>query len=93
MDGVDGAGTAIHSEWTGKFDGKPYAVSGDPTSDMRSYRRINNHTLTFTGKKENKVTVTGRVTVTANGRTRTVTTTSTDANGKKVTNRAVYDKQ
>jgi len=93
VDGVDGAGTAIHSEWTGKFDGKLYAVSGDPTSDMRSYRRINNHTLTFTGKKDNKVTVTGRITVTANGRTRTVTTTSTDANGKRVTNRAVYDKQ
>ena len=90
VDGVDAAGTAIHHEWTGKFDNKFYPVTGDPTSDMRSYRRINKHTLALTGKKDGKVTVTGRVAVTANGRTRTVTTT---AAGSKVSNRAVYDKQ
>jgi hypothetical protein len=93
VDGVDGAGTAIHHEWTGKFDGKFYAVTGDPTSDMRSYRKINNRTLALTGKKDGKITVTGRITVTANGRTRTVTTTGTNSEGKRVTNRAVYDKQ
>lgn len=93
VDGVDAAGTAIHHEWTGNFDKKFYPVTGDPTSDMRSYRRINKHTLALTGKKDGKVTVTGRVTVTANGRTRTVTTTGTSADGKKVSNRAVYDKQ
>jgi hypothetical protein len=93
VDGVDSAGTAIHHEWTGKFDGKFYAVTGDPTSDMRSYRKINKHTLALTGKKDGKVTVTGRITVTANGRTRTVTTTVTDSNGKRISNRAVYDKE
>jgi hypothetical protein len=93
VDGVDGAGNPIHSEWTGKFDSKLYAVSGDPTSDMRSYRKINNHTMALTGKKDGKVTLTGRITVTANGRTRTVTTTVTDSNGKRISNRAVYDKE
>ena len=90
VDGVDSAGAAVHHEWTGKFDNKPYPVTGDPTSDTRSYRKINKHTLAFTGKKDGKVSVTGRVTVTANGRTRTVTTT---AAGSKVSNRAVYDKE
>ena len=90
VDGVDSAGAAVHHEWTGKFDNKFYPVTGDPTSDMRSYRRINKHTLAFTGKKDGKVSVTGRVAVTANGQTRTVTTT---AAGAKVSNRAVYDKQ
>jgi hypothetical protein len=93
VDGVDGAGNAIHNEWTGKFDNKFYVVTGDPTSDMRSYRKINNHTLALTGKKDGKVTVSGRITVTANGRTRTVTTTGTDSKGKRFSNRAVYDKQ
>jgi hypothetical protein len=93
VDGVDSAGTAIHHEWTGKFDGKFYAVTGDPTSDMRSYRKINKHTLALTGKKDGKVTVTGRITVTANGRTRTVTLTATNSKGMRVTNRAVYDKE
>ena len=93
VDGVDGDGKATHSEWTGKFDGKYYAVTGDPTSDMRSYRKVNNHTLALTGKKGGKVTLTGRIVVSANGKTRTVTTNGTDAKGKRFSNRAVYDKQ
>jgi hypothetical protein len=93
VDGVDGDGNPSHNEWTGKFDSKFYAVTGDPTSDMRSYRKINNHTLALTGKKGGKITLTGRIVVTANGRTRTVTTTGTDSKGKKFSNRAVYDKQ
>jgi hypothetical protein len=93
VDGVDGDGNPSHNEWTGKFDGKFYPVTGDPTSDMRSYRKINNHTMALTGKKGGKVTLTGRIVVTANGRTRTVTTTGTDSKGKKFSNRAVYDKQ
>jgi hypothetical protein len=93
VDGVDGDGNPIHSEWTGKFDGKFYPVTGDPTSDMRSYRKINNHTLALTNKKGSKVTLTGRIIVSANGRTRTVTTTGTDSKGKRFSNRAVYDKQ
>ncbi len=93
VDGVAGDGAAVHSEWTGKFDGKYYAVTGDPTSDTRSYRKINNHTLSLTNKKGNKITVTGRITVTANGRTRTVTTYATDDKGRRVSNRGVYDKE
>src|SRR5882724_2402544 len=83
VDGVDGSGNATHNEWTGKFDGKFYPVTGDPTSDMRSYRKINNRTLALTGKKGSKVSVTGRIVVTANGKSRTVTTTATDSKGKK----------
>lgn len=93
VDGVDGDGNAVHSEWTGKFDGKFYAVTGDATSDIRAYRKINNRTLALTGKKDGKVNLTGRIAASANGRTRTVTTTGTNSKGKKVSNRAVYDKE
>jgi hypothetical protein len=93
VDGVDGDGNATHNEWTGKFDGKLYALTGDPTADMRSYRKINSHTLALTNQKDGKVILTGRIVVSANGRTRTLTTTATDSKGKRVTNRAVYDKQ
>ena len=60
---------------------------------MRSYTKIDDHTLTFAGKKEGKTTVTGRVAISSDGKSRTVTTTSTDSKGKKVRNTAVYDKQ
>jgi hypothetical protein len=93
VDGTDGDGNATHNDWTGKFDGTFYKVDGDPTSDMRSYKKINNHTLALTAKKGKKVTLTGRVVVSADGKTRTVTTTGTDSKGKRVTNRAVYDKE
>ena len=35
VDGTDAQGAAIHSEWTGKFNGRYYPVSGDPASDQR----------------------------------------------------------
>jgi hypothetical protein len=93
VDGVDGDGNATHNEWTGKFDGKFYPVTGDPTSDTRSYKKINNRTLALTGKKGGKISLNGRITVSANGKTLTVTNTGTDAKGKKFNIRAVYDKQ
>lgn len=93
VEGTDPAGKAIRHEWTGKFDGKHYPVTGDPTSDTRSYKQINDRTLTFTAKQGSKVTLTGRVVVSADGKTRTVTTTATDANGKKSNSTVVYDKQ
>jgi hypothetical protein len=93
VDGVDGKGNAIHSEWTGKFDGKDYPLTGDPLGDMRSYKTVNDHTLALTEKKGGKVTETGKIVVSADGKTRTVTVSGTDSMGMKTTSTAVYDKQ
>lgn len=93
VDGVDGQGKPTHNEWTGKFDGKDYPVTGDTISDARSYKQVNDHTLDLTAKKDGKVTIEGKIKVSADGKTRTVTTTSTDASGKKVKSEGVYDKQ
>ena len=93
VEGVDADGKATHNEWTGKFDGKDYAVVGDSTSDKRSYKQIDDRTLTFSATKAGKVTLTGRIEISADGKSRTVTTHATDSNGKKITNVAVYDKQ
>jgi hypothetical protein len=92
-DGTDAEGKPAHSEWTGKFDGKDYPVTGDPNADTRSYKKVNDHTLTLANKKGDKVTVTGRVVVSADGKTRTVTISGTDSAGKKFSSTAVYDKQ
>ncbi len=92
VDGTDKDGKATHNEWTGKFDGKDYPVTGDPTSDMRSYKKVDDHTLAMTVKKDGKVTGTGRVVVSADGKSRKVVTVGTDAEGKKTKNTAVYDK-
>ena len=93
VDGVDGSGKAVHTEWTGKFDGKDYPVTGDSNFDSRSYKKVNARTLAMTNKKDGKVAMTGRIVVAADGKSRTVTTTSTDASGKKSVSKSVYDKQ
>jgi hypothetical protein len=48
VDGVGADGLPTHNEWTGKFDGKYYPVTGDPTSDTQAYKRVNDHTLELT---------------------------------------------
>jgi len=93
VDGVDKDGKVTHNEWTGKFDGKDYAVKGDATSDTRAYTKVNGNTLSMAVKKDGKVTVTGTIMVSADGKTRTVTTSGMDSMGMKMDNMAVYDKQ
>jgi hypothetical protein len=93
VDGTDGAGKPAHNEWTGKFDGKDYPLVGDPAADTRSYKKVNANTLDLVNKKDGKVTVTGKIVVSADGKSRTITTTGTSPDGKKVKNVAVYDKQ
>lgn len=93
IDGVDGQGQPTHNEWTGKFDGKDYPVTGDPNSDTRAIKQIDDHNYDLTVKKGGKVTMTGKAVVSADGKTRTVTVSGKDAAGKKVESTAVYDKQ
>jgi len=63
VDGVDRTGKPTHNEWTGKFDGKDYPVTGDPNSDKRSYTKIDDHTLGLNVKKNGKLTISGRIVV------------------------------
>ena len=61
--------------------------------DMRSYMKIDDRTLGLNAKKDGKTTVSGRIAVSADGKTRTVTVSGTDPTGKKFQSTAVYDKQ
>jgi hypothetical protein len=92
-DGMGVDGKPMHTEWTGKFDGKDYPLTGDPNSDARSYVKVNDHTLTLVNKKGGKDTTTGKIEVSKDGKTRTLTTSSKDSMGMTMTGVAVYDKQ
>jgi len=93
VDGTEADCKPAHIEGMGQFDRKDYSVTGDPNTDTRSCRKVNDHTLTFTNKKGDQVTMSGRGVVSADGKTRTVTLTGTDSTGKKNTSTVVYDKQ
>src|SRR5258706_14044820 len=93
VDGTDGSGAAVHSEWTGKFNGRYYAVTGSLTANKRSYTKVNSRTLRFREEKGGKVVLTGTITVSRNGKSRTVATNGKDSKGKWTHNTAVFDKQ
>ena len=92
-DGTNSDGKPLHTEWTGKFDGKEYPLTGDPTADSRTYKKIDEHTLELTSKKSGKVTNTGHVVVSKDGKTRTLHMNATDSSGKKLSGVSMYEKQ
>jgi hypothetical protein len=92
-EGTTGDGQPAHTEWTGKFDGKDYPLTGDPTADSRSYTKVDDRTLSLANKKDGKASMTGKIVVSPDGKSRTVTVSGKDAKGKKLSSTAIYDKQ
>jgi len=92
VDGVDNEGKAAHSVWVGKFDGKAYPSKGNLSWNSASYKVVNDRTNDITTMKDGKIVWTGKITVSADGKSRTVTMNGTDADGKKFKGKAVYDK-
>jgi len=93
IDGVDGQGNPTHNEWTGKFDGKDYPVTGDMASDTRAIKQVDDHHYDLVVKKGGKVTMIGKAVIAADGKSRTVTVSGANAAGAKVESIGVYDKQ
>jgi hypothetical protein len=88
----DTDGKPSETEWVGKFDGKPYPVTGGPAKSTRSYRVIDARTLAFVNKVDGKVTISGRITVAPDGKSRTVVSYALNAKGVRERSVAVYDK-
>ena len=88
IDGTTADGRSVHIEWTGKYDGKFYPVTGDPNVDERSYQQTNARTMEITSTKGGKVVGTTHVVVAADGKSRIVTSTTTNAKGVKVNTEA-----
>ena len=77
----------------GQVRWQDYPVTGDPRSDMRSYRKIDGHTLELTAKKAGNVVAGGFIVISADGTTRTVILMTSDPSGKQVPSIAVDNKQ
>jgi hypothetical protein len=86
-------GTPINGGSSVKYDGKEYPVTGAPW-DMTSMKQINDNTFTFESRKTGgKYHVTGRTVISNDGKTMTTTVKGTDAEGKPLSARVIYDKQ
>jgi hypothetical protein len=93
VDSVSSDGRPTHYTWVGKFDGNDYPVTGDPTSDMRSYTKVDDRILGFNVSKGGKVVTSGRIVLSADGKTRRVTMSGGDGKGHTVSSTEVYEKQ
>jgi hypothetical protein len=52
INGTDRDGKPAHNERKGKLYGKDYPVTGDPNSDARSYKQVDDRTLELSKKVE-----------------------------------------
>jgi hypothetical protein len=91
--GTDAEGKPVDFEFSPRFDGKDYRVTGLPEADMIVLKRINENTIETVTKKAGKPVMTTRSVVSKDGKTRTSTQKGTNAKGERVNNTIVYEKQ
>jgi hypothetical protein len=92
-EGIDAAGNPTSIEYTAKFDGKAYPVTGVPNADTVTLKRIGTNTVESTVKKGDQVVTIVTSVVSKDGKMRTSTFKGKDAQGNDVHNVVVYDKQ
>ena len=86
-------GVAIHSEFTAKFDGMDYPVTGDPYSDTVALKRADANHIAALWKKGGRVVTTAQNVISADGKTWTETIETRDPQGNLVTIVAVFDRR
>ena len=92
-DGIDASGNPTHVEYTAKYDGKDYPVTGSPNADTVALKRVDSNTIQSIMKKDGQVVMTVTSVVSEDGTTRTSTFKGKNAKGQDVNNILVYDKQ
>ena len=92
-DGIDAAGKPTHVEYTAKYDGKDYPITGIPNADTIALERLDASTIRSTTKKGDQVVMTVTSAISKDGKTRTATFKGKNAEGLDVNNVVVYDKQ
>jgi hypothetical protein len=90
---VNAQGQNSKVQYTVKYDGKDYPLTGSPLADTVSLKKIDANTNEGVAKKGGKITVRTRTVISKDGKTRTTTWRTTNEQGKEVTWVTVYDRQ
>ena len=91
--GENAQGLPTHIEFTAKYDGQDNPVTGSPDFNSIALKRIDDHTIEATIKKDGMVMGTSTTVISHDGQTRTLTSKGKNAAGQDVNNVVVYDKQ
>ena len=92
-DGIDAAGNPTHVEYTAKYDGKDYPITGVPNADTIALERLDASTIRSTMKRGDQVVMTVTSVISKGGTTRTSTFKGKNAEGQDINNVVVYNKQ
>ena len=84
---------AEDDEWRGKADGRDYPVAGVEVVVTAAYTRVDDRTFSVIQKLDGRVSATGKLVLSPDGKTLTALTTSPNAQGQDVTTTTVYDRQ
>jgi hypothetical protein len=86
-------GSALNAGYTAKYDGSPSEVTGEGSPyDSIAIKQVDANTLTYEAKNsKTKYHANGRTVI--SGKTMTTMAKGTDADGKPMTLKIVYDKQ
>jgi len=93
VDGLDANGKTYHFEFSIKYDGKDYPVTGYPLADTFAQKKIDANTLELVAKKAGKEVERWRFIVSKDGKTETSTGKGMTEKGKAYNGTFVYDKQ
>jgi hypothetical protein len=93
LKGIDAAGKPTLVQYSAKYDGKDYPVTGSQDFDAISLKRVDAATAQATLKKGGKAIQTSTRVVSKDGKTLTLSTTGKDAKGQAVNNVSVFDKR
>jgi hypothetical protein len=91
-DMVGTRGGVTHMEWTGKFDGRDYAVHGVDYVLTNAYQLLGDRQYAIVVKVDGVTAATAVAVVSPDGNTMTVETTER-SQGKTAVTKAVYDKR
>ena len=91
-DGTDADGKAVRFTYGGAYDGKWYPMKGNPRGDSISLTLVNPRQSKAKVRKQGKVTVTGTLTVSADGKQLTLNRQTLNAKGSPTVDVLVFDR-
>jgi len=80
-------------EFSAKYDGKDYPMTGTPAADTVVLRKTNDRTIETIRKKDGKIVTRNTTVISQDGKTRTNTFYGKNAQGEPISWVAVFDKQ
>lgn len=93
LDLVAADGQSRQVQYAAKFDGQDHPVTGAPSGNMISVKRIDARTLEYAVKDGNKTTISGKIRVSEDGSELEVSSKGKDAKGEEFSDLMVFDKR